>query len=287
MYLRLYIGLFLAFIVSYPAIAADRETVPALAPSSPWNLDATPSGCALRRAFGTGTPPLVIEMNRTAPTGNFELVVSGTELRGIGSNTRLTVHYGTLPGHDEPISFKLGTTERGGVKAISTIFATSGLGSSYFGESDGLLMLLEGQATEIRLEWRGKEVVLKTGSLAKPFQAMRQCTDALVKSWGLDPEVQRMLARRPQPIGHDEWVKQLDYPSSVASDGKQARVNVRLIVDEKGLPSDCKVLRSYNDPKFDAIACNTLKRIARFTPAMDRAGRAVPSYYTTTIIWSM
>lgn len=56
---------------------------------------------------------------------------------------------------------------------------------------------------------RGRELVLKTGPLDKAFAAWRQCTDQLVRSWGLDPVQQ---AHRPAPAGAQSdpgtWLQQ-------------------------------------------------------------------------------
>lgn len=70
-----------------------------------------------------------------------------------------------------------------------------------------------------------------------------------------------------------------------ASRGQQGRVNVRLLVAATGRPTDCKVVRSYNEPAFDKLACEKLLRYGRFEPALDASGTAVPSYYATTVVW--
>lgn len=282
MYIRSIVGFFLLLAAGQPAWAAPKETV--LAPSSPWNLDASPSGCALRRSFGTGTPPLVLEMNRNAPSNDFEFIVSGTEIGGFTQTSRLFVRFGGLP--RQQLYFKPGITARSGVKEIPTIFATAALEGRDVPRTDAQASLVEDGATKVALETGNKSVILTTGSLAKPFALMRQCTSALVQSWGLDPEEQRLLSRRLEPIALETWGNQIRDGSAVGNDGRQARVNFRLIVDRNGVPSDCKVLRSYNEPAFDAAACRMLKRIARFKPALDRSGTPVASYFTSTVIWS-
>ncbi|KQM21880.1 energy transducer TonB [Novosphingobium sp. Leaf2] len=283
MYIRSITGLFLLLAAGQPALAAPKETV--LAPASPWNLDATPSGCALRRAFGTGTPALMLEMNRNAPSQDFELIVIGEEMRGIAKASELFYRLGRLPNEKYPLAFIPGTTVRGEAKNIPTVFATAALTNRAYQMADAQLSLIEGQATDITLEWSNKRLTLGTGSLAKPFALMRQCTAALVKSWGLDPEEQRMLSRRLEPIDVNTWGQQIGAATTVGMTGGQARINVRLIVDSNGVPTDCTVLRSYNKPVFDAAACRLLKRIARFKPALNRQGKPVASYYTNTVVW--
>lgn len=275
--------------VTGPAAAETKETV--LAPSMPWNLDETEKGCALRRTFGTDQPPFFLEMRRFAPGDGFVLIVSGRELRSLDASSTLKVRYGKLPQHDEPVPFSLGeTVYEKNQKPVRTIFASSNLGQrSATGIGDTMTSIIEAQATNVVLEWADKRIEIKTGPLDKAFAAMRKCTDALVESWGLDPEVQGTLARRAWPINQAQWAREIQgaYPPDLASNGQQARVNVLMMVDATGKPTDCKVINSYNNPKFDAVACAGMMKSAQFTPALDHAGNAVASYYNTAIKYSI
>lgn len=278
----------MAVVLATPMPACADEIV--LAPSTSWTLDATPSGCALRRSFGAGSPPVFLEMQRFAPGDGFQLIASGDELNWIKPGTRLYVKYGSLPHHDEPVSFKSGETAREDRRPIPTIFATSSLGDedSEGGEEGGAEVTpwMEAQVSEITLQRPGKSVILKTGPLDKPFAVMRQCTDALLKTWGLDPAVQNSLSRPAVPINIRRWAWAIKYPTVAAMGGEQARVNFRMLVGADGSPTDCTVLRSYNDRSFDAVACRSLMKVARFEPALDAAGKPVPSFYSNAIVWS-
>ena len=279
-----------ALLLAMPMPACADEIV--LTPSTSWTLDATPSGCALRRSFGTGSPPVFLEMQRFAPGDGFQLIASGDELNWIKSGTRLYLKYGSLPHHDEPVSFKSGETARENRRPIPTIFATSSLGDedsdAKSDEDEGAEVTpqMEAQVREITLQRPGRSVILKTGPLDKPFAIMRQCTDALLKSWGLDPAVQNSLSRRAVPIAIRSWPGAIKYPTAAVMGGEQARVNFRMLVGADGSPTDCTVLRSYNDRSFDAVACRSLMKVARFEPALDAAGKPVPSFYSNVIVWS-
>ncbi|HUD29869.1 MAG TPA: energy transducer TonB [Novosphingobium sp.] len=276
----------MAMLLAVPMPAHADDAV--LAPSTPWVLDATPSGCALRRSFGSGEMPLILEMQRFAPGDNFQLNINGAELRGITASSALRVKYGALPHHEDPIPFNIGETAREGGKTLPTIFATSTLGDGHADDVPAAVTpQMETQADVITLQLRSRAITLKTGPLDKPFAVMRQCTDALVESWGLDPATQNSLSRRTKALGAQSWPKRIDYPSGQAARGQQARVNFRLLVGSDGKPTDCKVLRSYNEPAFDAAACRSLMSFARFEPALDRTGKPVASYYNGTIIWTI
>lgn len=267
-----------------PGLAAQIE----LDPSTPWNIDGTPSGCTLRRGFGSGAVPLTLSIQRYEPGDEFELVVEGDELASVTPTTALRVSYGGRVAPRDPQAFKTGTTMRDGrQQPVATIFMSSTLRGDATIASDAMVTPeMEAQATSVKLGWRSTELVLKTGPLNRPLASMRACTDALVASWGLDPAVQKTLSRRPEPIGPKGWAARIDYPF-VGTGSSEARVNVRMLVGADGKPTDCKVLRSYSDSAFDAAACRSLKAFARFKPALDTAGKPVPSYFTVTIIWSL
>ena len=281
----------LAFVLSIAIAVPAHADETVFTPKSPWNLDGTDSGCALRRTFGTDEPPLYLEMRRFAPGDGFLLIVTGKQLSSIGRSTKLKVRYGQLPGHDEPIRFSLGgTTYQKNKAPIATIFASSDLGQPSPNRiGDTMTPIIEAQATNVALEWRDKRIVMQTGPLDKPFAIMRKCTDSLLETWGLDVEVQRTLARRVAAINQARWASEIQkvYPSDLAGMGQQARVNIIMMVDEKGKPTGCKVLSSYNNARFDTLACKGMMENAEFIPALDRAGNPVASYYTTAVNYSV
>lgn len=272
---------------SPPAHAAPAAVL--LNPVTPWNLDATPSGCALRRGFGSADRPLILEFRRFAPDPDFHIKVEGDEIKSLEDMPTVSVRYGAAA--PERLSWQFGTTARGeGNASAPTLFGRSRFlpgtpGPAAPPASDSATAATEEAIRDVTFLWRGRALTLATGSLGRPFALMRRCTNDLVASWGLDPEVQGSLSRPVVPEGQREWARhiQRDYPTHLARKGYQARVNARMLVDAQGQPTDCKVMVSYNDPDFDKLACQKLLRYARFRPALDRNGKPVASFYATTI----
>lgn len=153
---------------------------------------------------------------------------------------------------------------------------------------DSVTPEMEQAVKQIALVWGSSRVVLATGSLGKPFAAMRSCTDALLKEWKLDPQVQNTLSRRAAPSNIMAMVRAIQavYPMSMAAQGKQGRVNFRALVDPQGAGTSCSTMMSYNDPAFDTLACKVIQK-TRFDPALDKDGEPVASYYVETVIYSM
>lgn len=189
-----------------------------------------------------------------------------------------------------------GTSNNG----IPTVFVTSGSlrdrddqvvqkSSDFLGDQGPQVTpAMESAVTSISLRFAGQFLKIATGSLGKPFVALRQCTDDLVKQWGFDPEVQSALKSRPFPLGNPAtWIRPADYPRKALANGKSALVTFRLSLDASGTPVGCDIQRAYADDSFKAITCERLMARARFSPALDASGKPTPSYYVNAVRWVM
>jgi len=78
-----------------------------------------------------------------------------------------------------------------------------------------------------------------------------------------------------------------DYPESSLSAGEEGTVQAQLAIDERGRVTKCSVIRSATK-QLDRATCDLLKRRARFTPARDVDGTAVPdTIVTPPIVWKL
>ena len=262
-----------------PADAGARETV--LEPVAPWHVDWTRKTCLMRRGFGSADDLVMIQFERFEPADIFHLIVTGSPFRFVDQGHKFTVQYGSGDRQDVPYVMK-GTNA-----ANDTALFISGSRLLPLGEGwkPGDPMTPVNPADEaavdsVTLRWAGNTVTLKTGPLDKAFAALRTCTEDLVKTWGLDPAEQMNLQRRPQPSNYPgKWLTPSDYPPSALRKGEQALLTFRLSIDDKGRPTDCDILRSYADAKFNDVLCKLLIQRARFKPAHDSSGNPIASYY--------
>lgn len=97
----------------------------------------------------------------------------------------------------------------------------------------------------------------------------------------LDP-----VAARPSnnPGG---WVTQNDYRSSWVSRGYTGEVGFRLSVGASGRVESCSVTRSSGVSALDQATCQLVTRRARFDPAKNGQGRAVPGSYSNAVRWQL
>lgn len=79
---------------------------------------------------------------------------------------------------------------------------------------------------------------------------------------------------QPRPIGGIEAIQsKIKYPEIARKAGIQGQVVIHVLVDEKGIPSELKILRSAGHEELDEAAIEAVKK-TRFTPAIHE-GKAV------------
>jgi TonB family protein len=78
-----------------------------------------------------------------------------------------------------------------------------------------------------------------------------------------------------------------DYPREALRKEEQGTTAVRLDIDERGRIRTCTVLDSSGSASLDRATCNVLTRRARFSPALDSAGRAVADTHVQRISWRL
>ncbi|KQM14801.1 hypothetical protein ASE49_11620 [Novosphingobium sp. Leaf2] len=179
-------------------------------------------------------------MRRFAPGDRFEFSLGGDQVKAFGSD--IAIYYGDLT-PEASHSVQRAKANRNEQPPVDLVYTTSSLGPERdFSGVDLVTPEMEESVHAIAVKSGGRSIRLETGSLGKPFAAMRQCTAALVASWGLDERVQAGRLRQLRPLGQTQWAPEIQkiYPLELAAKGMQARVNVRILVDTDGKPTTAK-----------------------------------------------
>ncbi|MBO9712860.1 energy transducer TonB [Sphingomonas sp.] len=83
------------------------------------------------------------------------------------------------------------------------------------------------------------------------------------------------------------WVTNDDYPAGAIRQYEQGSVGFRLDIEADGRVSRCTLTRSSGWPLLDVTTCALLRRRARFYPATDSQGAAIPSTWSSRFTWRM
>lgn len=133
---------------------------------------------------------------------------------------------------------------------------------------------------------RGRPLALPLGAMTEPLAQLDTCAHDLPRKWGLDPAVQQSLQRPAVPIAEESWLGPGTYPWALLRNGQSLMVNLRMVIDERGMPTECVVQAPKTQSGAETLTCREIMKTARFEPALDRSGNAVPSYFATTIFYA-
>ncbi len=281
-----------ALSLTVPAIVHAREPL-VLEPSSSWNIDYSPETCKLGRKFGEGEESITAIFTKNAPGTQMQGLLVGEGLR-IKSRSDFDVSWWPQL-TDKSISRVLfGRTG----KSWSTLFDFGFVDVKP--DEDGPFQVDRAALRREELAAIAKvrelhitdgvpqPIFLRTGNMEAPMKAMETCLDALVESWGLDPEVQRSLSRMPTARNNPgSWITYRDYPSDALERGSEALISFRLILDEKGEITRCEPLGEFVEKDFKSNLCNLVKARAKMTPALGPDGSPVASFYVGRVIFTI
>jgi TonB family protein len=139
-------------------------------------------------------------------------------------------------------------------------------------------------ASAIRLQAKGRALVeLQTPSAAAAVAALRACNADLLRSWGVDPDVQ-LKSKAIQTSG---TISDNDYPSALIAAGEKGPVVARFTVDAAGKVVNCGAVVSSGHPRLDALTCDLITRRFRYDPAIGQDGKPTASILVRTVRWLM
>lgn len=277
------------FSIALSGSLASAETQPvSLAKVSKWEMNYDVDACHLFARFGTGQDETILAITQTSPSDMFQVELFGKALASRDTLVRVQISF-------DPQAKPLTRTGMSLVTGKKMPFVMLGGlrldGWDWYKNWDQsppeVPAERAAQVTSITFKLPStKAYRLETGSLAAPMQAMRTCTEDLVKSWGFDPAVEAGLTRRATPAANPaSWIRDGDFPQKALLAGHNGLVQFRLDVDETGKVFGCRVLFRTDPDDFADHTCQLLTQRAKFTPALDSKGLPVKSFYISRIHW--
>jgi hypothetical protein len=265
--------------------AAHAAEPTVLERSGHWNVNYDDDSCSLLGTFGSGKDEITLQMSRFAPGDHFTLTLAGSPFFARTPHSRIGLDFGPVVNPQDHLAMN----GKWGDKPMAIVVSNERLDDLARGPSAPPLPLITAETEravrtlDITTE-RGKAYRLALGPMDQPMGVLRQCTDDLLKAWGLDPVVQSRLSRQVLPTTNPAtWVTGANYPRGQLQARQMAIVRFRLIVDERGAPTSCHVQRATQGYEFAQITCNRITERARFEPALDAAGKPIASYFQSAV----
>ena len=273
-----------------------------LQPSSQWAVDYAENSCRLVRIFGEGKNQIILNFESEAP-GMVDMFVMGNPAASIDSEV-----YGRfLPVQGKPMKGEAARSERGPVVLWHRVTMLPDDFADRFEKEDGEAGVrpppidlkrrdevtaahraFAAQANELEVDVRrSRPLILETGSMGEAIKAFDKCSRDSLKDWGVDPDVEEKIVRRPWSPDVRSWFGPSDYPPGMARTGAESDVKVRLLVDATGKVTKCTSLSHFKEKEFNDVVCDKFMKRAHFEPAELADGTKVPSYYVNHVIFRM
>lgn len=283
-----------------PATASAAEE---LAPSSDWSLDYAEDSCALRRSFGEGEDLVWLEIRQLAPWSAARITIAATDFprkRRKAVLDRAPVLRFLPAGTEERYSLVAFGEYGEGLQGLA-IYALilpppPPAGAAAPGERwrpqfwrNGLPYA--GHSTRsTAIELSGafeRDIVLETGDLHRPFEAMGECMDDLQKEWDLASAKGVELSQLPVPRNLETWAEPImeRFPRELMRFAGLTQIRARVIVGADGRPEQCRIIEPVVDDAYERRTCGIVLEDGEYEPARDASGEPVRALYVQDIVY--
>lgn len=289
------ISLFSAIIVllalATPADAAKWNYVA----NGKWQVDYGEDQCRAAREFVDGHRSVVLIFSRPESRDEMNLQLVGDIPRISAQNRDMRVTF--LPnGGTTKEMYYVGKTDGG---RQSLMFGT-GVGLYNFDDGSADKFITIGgrlrskpefhdaiTAMDIHIEGIGV-LNFATGPMGSVLKVLEDCTDNLAQHWGFDISTERSLTKRPDALNDlTRWLIADDYPVRQRNDGGVAIVDFRLNVEADGHVSDCFIVGYAGEEDFARVVCDRIKERAKLSPALDKDGNPVRSFFINRVKFTL
>jgi hypothetical protein len=253
-----------------PLVAKGPPPAPTpIAPSGKWSIEYGKDMCVLSRTFGSGKDQLMFALKPAPNSDQMRLLLlhkTGLETPHAG-NAWVRLSDGSSPKYAQARS-----QWAKGLSLTAIDLPRSSLDP-----------LVAGGTITIAFGPKINYTIAPT-AMAAAVKALGACERDLLKNWGMDEAAQDALARPPAG-GAAGLFKSDDYPDKLVEQGVQGSVGALLTVDAAGTVSDCRAIEPSGTPELDTVTCTIFKTRAKYRPAVDRSGKAVPALTYYRVNW--
>jgi hypothetical protein len=248
-----------------PARALPRE------PIRNWVVDYGDTHCTASRSYGTDEKPLTFGMRLSASGKIVRLMVVRRGSVGDPRHIKVNVTHSATPIKGTALRF--GSKDR---------------------KLDIFWINLERQALDgiaaserIAIRGEGVEEEFALPQIGAVLAALQTCNEDLRKYWNVEGAPGATAIATPARAAKSlaAYLTDEDYPTQALDEGASGTSRFTLLVDEKGMLKDCTVEETSGIASLDAVGCGLLAQRAKFTPALDAAGKPVRSVVSTAVRW--
>jgi hypothetical protein len=278
----------IAGLLAAPQPAAAQAGAAVFKPTGQWALDYGDVYCRLARTFSDGKNDLALAVERIEPGPMARLILISDAIKPFRSAEEIGWHF-TPADPERKARYTHSTTADGKQYYNLGPFMLASFAPPAPGRPPALAPPFDRakeQATAKAMtgfvldNGLNTPIQVETGGLSAPIGALEACADDLAKSWGLDPaKLKTQTAAAIPDKGGSGWL-----PQGTVGFGDFGKLaggsnQVRLMVDASGKATSCTIHWPTLDASTNDKICKAALANAKFTPAKDASGQAMPGYW--------
>ena len=240
-----------------------------LVPSGKWAVEYAKEMCVLNRKFGSGADEMLLAIKPAPNSDQARIMV----LRNGRSTDIRTGRAGVRFSDGSAPAYALASSGWNDGKVLTAIDLPR----------SSLAPLIAGGRISIRFGPGLNHEFAPTG-MAAAMQALATCERDLLKGWGMSEAAQDAMADMPKGDANGLF-KSDDYPDKLIEKGIQGSVGALLTVDATGAVAACRAIESSRTVELDVLTCAIIRKRAKYSPAIDKSGKAVPAMIYYRVQW--
>jgi hypothetical protein len=266
----IYVAVALASGMSCGVHAQQTSLVPTEAVGA-WTMDYAEHSCDLKRDFGSGPNAVRITLSQSLAPMQVDLRFDGAGVSDLARVDRAVIE--DAGSGIETMQLR----QYPGMEAPLVVGAFRSLTGASIPSGAPVLTVYRGDRPR-------RAFVLS--DLRAALAALRSCQDDLYRGLSVDSAAMRRIAVDAEPVGDESrWITPDDLPPAYQNMTQTRLAVMRLEIGLSGRVENCTILRSTGAAPLDVQSCRVMTARARYTPARDEAGQAVPTIRTKQIEW--
>lgn len=263
-----------ALALGFATPAAAQDDILTASPTINWSIDYAQNACVLRRDFTTEHGLLAFQIEKASLDARAEVLLYSNVI-GDGEGD-LSLSLAHLEGYEQ---LEVAETSRLG-RSFTGVMASVLIDRDKLAQISPATGVLAVGAFET-------PVLLETGDLASPLDALQMCVDDLLAGWGLDVDVARTSVEPVKRRNFDKWARNMirRAPQRALPRSGSIAFDVHIVVGIEGKPTSCIHEAPEEFSELGEYSCEAILEQAEYESAKDGNGNPVPAMDSMEIVY--
>jgi hypothetical protein len=265
----------LLLFASSESLSAQRSTnypIVGWGPSTKWHLDSRVNRCVAERSYLAGDYKAALGFDWIPYSSDVVVRIKlPHKISRATSGVRGTVAFGNREYALKDISVLPG-------QADSALYSFT-ISSDIPAET--------GTVGRLKFSAQNKSIELPLSDIGMVLDELNACVADLLSTWGLSAEAQGRLASAPKPIAGRKMFHEDDFPDRALYYFGGGAVHALVSVKPDGSVGACRVADGSGNDEIDAATCLSIRKRAKFSPAVDKAGRPMEAPSIISVNWKV